>query len=140
MEDLSGDSVFFKDDTDQIFHTYSTFGRGREQFLGAYSFLDVTPKGRNENGPYHTLGDWLRPKKYVWQRRHGGRQRKISLTGMRLFGSQVSNHAAGSAAIHGRPFRCGTGPKHSDSKGEKLCRPQMRKVIPQKLATPLREM
>jgi predicted dithiol-disulfide oxidoreductase (DUF899 family) len=62
MEDLSGDSVFFKDDAGQIFHTYSTFGRGGEQFLGAYSYLDVTPKGRNENGPYHTLGDWVRPK------------------------------------------------------------------------------
>jgi hypothetical protein len=24
--------------------------------------LDVTPKGRNENGPTHTLGDWARPK------------------------------------------------------------------------------
>src|SRR5271154_95067 len=63
MEDLSGDSVFYKDDAGQIFHTYSTFGRGGEQFLGAYSFLDVTPKGRNENGPYHTVGDWVRPKK-----------------------------------------------------------------------------
>jgi predicted dithiol-disulfide oxidoreductase (DUF899 family) len=62
MEDLSGDSVFFRDDAGQIFHTYSTFGRGGEQFLGAYSFLDVTPKGRNENGPYHTLGDWVRPR------------------------------------------------------------------------------
>jgi predicted dithiol-disulfide oxidoreductase (DUF899 family) len=62
MEDLSGDSVFFKDDAGRIFHTYSTFGRGGEQFLGAYSFLDVTPKGRNENGPYHTLGDWVRPR------------------------------------------------------------------------------
>jgi predicted dithiol-disulfide oxidoreductase (DUF899 family) len=62
MEDLSGDSVFFKDDAGQIFHTYSTFGRGGEQFLGAYSFLDVTPKGRNENGPYHSLGDWVRPR------------------------------------------------------------------------------
>ena len=61
MEDLSGDTVFFKDDSGQIFHTYSTFGRGGEQFLGAYSFFDVTPKGRNENGPYHTLGDWVRP-------------------------------------------------------------------------------
>jgi predicted dithiol-disulfide oxidoreductase (DUF899 family) len=61
MEDLSGDSVFFKDDSDQIFHTYSTFGRGGEQFLGAYNFFDVTPKGRNENGPYHSLGDWVRP-------------------------------------------------------------------------------
>jgi predicted dithiol-disulfide oxidoreductase (DUF899 family) len=62
IEDLSGDSVFLKDDTGQIFHTYSTFGRGGELFLGAYAFLDVTPKGRNENGPYHTLGDWVRPK------------------------------------------------------------------------------
>ena len=62
MEDLSGDSVFFKDDAGQIFHTYSTFGRGGEQFLGAYSFLDVTPKGRNENGPYHSLGDWVLPR------------------------------------------------------------------------------
>jgi len=61
MEDLSGDTVFFKDDSGQIFHTYSTFGRGGEQFLGTYSFFDVTPKGRNENGPYHTLGDWVRP-------------------------------------------------------------------------------
>jgi len=62
MEDLSGDSVFFKDDSGQIFHTYSTFGRGGEQFLGAYAFLDVTPKGRNENGPHHSLGDWVRPR------------------------------------------------------------------------------
>jgi predicted dithiol-disulfide oxidoreductase (DUF899 family) len=61
MEDLSGDSVFFKDEAGQIFHTYSTYGRGGEQFLGAYGFLDVTPKGRNENGPHHSLGDWVRP-------------------------------------------------------------------------------
>ena len=61
MEDLSGDTVFFKDDAGQIFHTYSTFGRGGEQFLGAYNFLDVTPRGRNENGPHHTMGDWVRP-------------------------------------------------------------------------------
>jgi predicted dithiol-disulfide oxidoreductase (DUF899 family) len=62
LEDLSGDSVFFKDGSDQIFHTYSTFGRGGEEFLGAYRYLDVTPKGRNENGPYHSLGDWVRPR------------------------------------------------------------------------------
>jgi predicted dithiol-disulfide oxidoreductase (DUF899 family) len=60
MEDLSGDSVFFKDDAGRIFHTYSVFSRGCEDFLGTYRFLDVTPKGRNENGPYHSLGDWVR--------------------------------------------------------------------------------
>ena len=62
LEDLSGNSVFIKDDAGQIFHTYSTFGRGGEELLGAYNYLDLTPKGRNENGPYRTLTDWVRPK------------------------------------------------------------------------------
>ncbi|MGB8804173.1 MAG: thioredoxin family protein [Chthoniobacterales bacterium] len=62
IEDLSGDSVFYKDDAGQIFHTYSTFGRGGEEFLGIYRFLDATPKGRGENGPYHSLTDWARPR------------------------------------------------------------------------------
>jgi predicted dithiol-disulfide oxidoreductase (DUF899 family) len=62
FEDLSGNSVFFKDEDGQIFHTYSTFGRGGEQFLGIYGFLDVMPKGRNENGPYKSMGVWARPK------------------------------------------------------------------------------
>ena len=62
IEDLSGDSVFYKDDDDQIFHTYSTFGRGGEEFLGIYRFFDATPKGREENGPYHSLTDWARPR------------------------------------------------------------------------------
>jgi predicted dithiol-disulfide oxidoreductase (DUF899 family) len=62
LEDRSGDSVFFKDDAGRIFHTYSTFGRGGEEFLGVYRYLDVTPKGRSEDGPYNTLADWVRPK------------------------------------------------------------------------------
>jgi predicted dithiol-disulfide oxidoreductase (DUF899 family) len=62
LEDRSGDSIFYKDDAGQIFHTYSTFGRGGEQFLGVYSYIDVTPKGRSENGPYHSLADWVRPR------------------------------------------------------------------------------
>jgi predicted dithiol-disulfide oxidoreductase (DUF899 family) len=62
IEDLSGDSVFFKDEAGQIFHTYSTFGRGGEEFLGIYRFLEATPKGRAENGSYHTLVDWARPR------------------------------------------------------------------------------
>ncbi|MBT2116089.1 thioredoxin family protein [Dyella sp. LX-66] len=58
--DYSGDSVFYKDADGRIFHTYSTFGRGGEQFLGIYGFLDVMPKGRAENGPYRSLGDWVK--------------------------------------------------------------------------------
>jgi predicted dithiol-disulfide oxidoreductase (DUF899 family) len=62
LEDLSGDSVFYKDDDGQIFHTYSTFSRGGEEFLGIYRFLDAMPKGRDENGPYRSLADWARPR------------------------------------------------------------------------------
>jgi len=62
IEDLSGNSVFYKDESGLIFHTYSTFGRGGEEFLGIYRFFDTTPKGRNENGPYHSLTDWARPR------------------------------------------------------------------------------
>ena len=61
MEDLSGDSVFYKNGKGEIFHTYSVFGRGAEMFLGVYAFFDVMPKGRNEQGPYHSLTDWARP-------------------------------------------------------------------------------
>jgi predicted dithiol-disulfide oxidoreductase (DUF899 family) len=60
LEDLSGFSVFIKDDKGDIFHTYSTFGRGAEEVLGTYMFLDMTPKGRNEAGPNHNLTDWVR--------------------------------------------------------------------------------
>jgi len=61
MEDLSGDSVFFKDKNGQIYHTYSVYGRGAEMFLGIYAFFEVMPKGRNEAGPHHSLADWARP-------------------------------------------------------------------------------
>ena len=43
-EDLSGHNVFYKDESGQIFHTYGTYGRGEEQFLGIYGFIDVLPR------------------------------------------------------------------------------------------------
>lgn len=59
-DELSGRSVFYKDESGQIFHTYSFYGRGTEEVLGTYVHLDITPKGRNENGPHFTLADWVR--------------------------------------------------------------------------------
>ena len=50
MEDLHGTSVFFKDADGAIYHTYSAYARGDERGLGAYMYLDLTPKGRNETG------------------------------------------------------------------------------------------
>jgi predicted dithiol-disulfide oxidoreductase (DUF899 family) len=43
-----GLSVFFRLDND-IFHTYSTYARGCEGLTDAYSLLDVTPYGRQED-------------------------------------------------------------------------------------------
>ena len=74
MIDLSGDSVFVKDEAGEIYHTYSAYSRGGEQFLGIYAYLDVMPKGRAENGPYHSLPDWARPHNMYG---HGG-----TVTGM----------------------------------------------------------
>lgn len=48
-----GISVFFKGENGEVFHSYSSFGRGLENFLGIYNFLDIVPKGRDESGlPY----------------------------------------------------------------------------------------
>jgi predicted dithiol-disulfide oxidoreductase (DUF899 family) len=48
MQDLSGDSVFYMDEAGQIFHTYSTYGRGIEEFHNGYPYLDLTALGRQE--------------------------------------------------------------------------------------------
>jgi predicted dithiol-disulfide oxidoreductase (DUF899 family) len=60
IQDLSGRTVFFKDGG-EIYLTYASFARGGEDFLTAYRILDVMPKGREENGPHRSLGDWVRP-------------------------------------------------------------------------------
>ena len=61
IEDLSGRSVFLRDADGSIYLTYASFARGGEDGLATYAMLDMTPKGRQENGPYHSLGDWVRP-------------------------------------------------------------------------------
>jgi predicted dithiol-disulfide oxidoreductase (DUF899 family) len=59
IDELSGRSVFCRDEAGDIFHTYSSFARGGELFLSSYAVLDITPKGRNEtiNG---NMTDWVR--------------------------------------------------------------------------------
>ncbi len=60
MDELSGFSVFYRDPSGAIFHTFSAFGRGAEEVMGSYILLDMTPRGRNETGPNHSLTDWVR--------------------------------------------------------------------------------
>ena len=57
IEEMSGRSIFYKDESGAIFHTYSAFARGGEVMLGTYALLDMTPKGRNEKS---NLGDWVK--------------------------------------------------------------------------------
>ena len=54
-----GISAFYRDEDGQVFHTYSTYGRGCETMMGTYRLLDLVPKGRDEAGlPYGMA--WLR--------------------------------------------------------------------------------
>jgi predicted dithiol-disulfide oxidoreductase (DUF899 family) len=48
MSDLQGLSVFAKNESGEVFHTYSTYARGLDTYLGVYRFLDIVPKGRDE--------------------------------------------------------------------------------------------
>lgn len=48
--DMFGTSIFVKDDSGEVFHSYSTYHRGTELLMGAFNWLDLAPKGRNETG------------------------------------------------------------------------------------------
>ena len=52
-------SVFFKDESGNVFHTYSAYARGIDLLNAAYNYLDLVPKGRDE-------GD----RGQFWVRRH----------------------------------------------------------------------
>jgi predicted dithiol-disulfide oxidoreductase (DUF899 family) len=47
-EETPGLSAFSKGGVGNVYHTYSTYGRGLEGILGVYTLLDVAPKGRDE--------------------------------------------------------------------------------------------
>jgi predicted dithiol-disulfide oxidoreductase (DUF899 family) len=58
-EEAPGLSVFYKNAAGEIFHTYSTYARGLDILMGAYNFLDLTPKGRDEEALAFTMS-WVR--------------------------------------------------------------------------------
>jgi predicted dithiol-disulfide oxidoreductase (DUF899 family) len=68
-EEMPGASVFFRDGTGQVFHTYSSYARGLDILVGAYNFLDLVPKGRDEAALPFTMA-WVRhhdkyPERYA---------------------------------------------------------------------------
>ena len=60
-EELPGLSAFVRNEAGAVFHTYSCYARGLDILIGTYNFLDMTPKGRNEEGLPFTM---------AWVRRH----------------------------------------------------------------------
>jgi len=58
-EERPGASVFFKNAAGEVFHTYSTYDRGLDILIGAYNFLDLAPKGRDEEGLAWSMA-WVR--------------------------------------------------------------------------------
>jgi len=59
MEDMHGESMFYKDKGGTIYHTYSSYERAGEEIAATYRFLDLAPLGRNE-GPNGNMGKWMR--------------------------------------------------------------------------------
>jgi len=53
-----GASAFLRN-ADRVYHTYSTYGRGLDLLVGAYNYLDLAPKGRDEDGLAFTMA-WVR--------------------------------------------------------------------------------
>jgi predicted dithiol-disulfide oxidoreductase (DUF899 family) len=58
-EEAPGISVFYKDKNGDIFHTYSAYARGTEMSVGTYNYLDLVPKGRDEDALPFTMS-WVR--------------------------------------------------------------------------------
>lgn len=59
VDEAPGISSFVKDESGQVYHTYSAYARGLENFLGLYNFLDIVPKGRDEDGLPYSMS-WVR--------------------------------------------------------------------------------
>jgi predicted dithiol-disulfide oxidoreductase (DUF899 family) len=58
-EEGPGASVFYKSASGDVFHTYSAYARGLDILVGAYNFLDLAPKGRDEDGLAFSMS-WVR--------------------------------------------------------------------------------
>jgi len=59
LSDEVGISVFYKNERSEMFHTYSCYSRGVDMLNGAYHYLDLAPKGRDEAGLKFPM-EWVR--------------------------------------------------------------------------------
>jgi predicted dithiol-disulfide oxidoreductase (DUF899 family) len=59
IDEAHGVSAFYKDENGDVFHTYSSYARGCDMLVGAYNYLDIAPKGRDEDAMSFTMA-WVR--------------------------------------------------------------------------------
>ncbi len=65
-EEIHSVSVFMRDGG-RVFHTWQTFNRGEEPFMGVFDLLDLTPYGRQETWEDSPEG-WPQQPPYEWMR------------------------------------------------------------------------
>jgi predicted dithiol-disulfide oxidoreductase (DUF899 family) len=92
-EEAPGASVFYKDAAGNIFHTYSSYGRGLDILLGAYNFLDLAPKGRDEDGLAFTM---------AWVRHHDRYSEGYAVDPTQLYTPPVKSDATCCSDEHGK--------------------------------------
>lgn len=59
VEELPGASAFARNEAGEVFHTYSTYSRGLDPLVGTYQWIDLSPRGRDEDGLEHAMA-WVR--------------------------------------------------------------------------------
>jgi predicted dithiol-disulfide oxidoreductase (DUF899 family) len=89
-EEAHAISVFYKNEQGDVFHTYSTYGRGGEPMMGVYAYLDLTPRGRHEEGL---------PFPMAWVRHHDRYEQNYYLEGKAAH--QQERNAAASCCASG---------------------------------------
>ena len=90
-EEAPGASVFYKNQAGEIFHTYSSYARGLDILVGTYNFLDLTPKGRDEDGlPIDGLGSSPRQ---VQRRDTSAIEYRCGRQEARVTGSELQDYA-----------------------------------------------
>ena len=58
VEEAMGISVFYKNRQGEVYHTYSCYARGLDMLNAAYHYMDLTPKGRDEDSLPFSMA-WL---------------------------------------------------------------------------------
>ena len=104
-----------KDDAGDVFHTYSTYGRGVEVMMGTYRLLDLTPKGRDERDTFY---------KMEWVRHHDRYEEELpAQAAADASCCEARAKVAGMGKAHTREVQCGARERRCRSRRSRLAVP-----------------